>query len=503
MATTSPYEDPAKKFTGTGTNGTNVSIGSTVFGQPVPPAPIQNNATTGVQTTPPPVMNPNQASGLNANQQSATNWINNSASGQGGINKYITDQLGRYNQAVTGGDTGLANRLTADSQRVGYNLPSVNDVFKGNITDQYNTELNAKKLAIQQELEKANQARGLALAQNQNYLNEGLTRINQQTAVDSQGAQELQNRRGGFYSGGLDYQLGGINRNASEARSSLEREIAARNSDLSGQQSLNATQAAEKIAQLESAAPAEIQARLSAALNARNEAQAKATAEQNANDIKLAGVTGYYNNSAQQQAVQEQMDRNSAAYANADPNEKARLHAENVALAQSIGGQDVTGEGDYAYGPGTATLAREKQDYDQAYTAARDQIKDQQWQTKFDFDTQKFGLEYAADQAYKNGQLSIQERNAATSAAREERLANSDGGSSGGGSSNKPAKIDAKGSAELSSGLTSDFEDETFEATAKENGFTPKELAIYLINQNKDSLTDADYKDLLKQANDL
>jgi hypothetical protein len=63
---------------------------------------------------------------ITADQQSAQDWINNSASGQGGMDNYVKTQTDRYNQAVQSGNTDLINRLNADAQRVGYSLPAVN-----------------------------------------------------------------------------------------------------------------------------------------------------------------------------------------------------------------------------------------------------------------------------------------------------------------------------------------------------------------------------------------
>lgn len=55
-------------------------------------------------------------------QQQAQDWINNPASGMGGMNQYVSSQQQRYNQAIQSGDTDMIARLLADAQRVGYSL---------------------------------------------------------------------------------------------------------------------------------------------------------------------------------------------------------------------------------------------------------------------------------------------------------------------------------------------------------------------------------------------
>lgn len=77
-------------------------------------------------------------------------------------------------------------------------------------------------------------------------------------------------------------------------------------------------------------------------------------------EAQNANFTGYYNN-PNMSAIQKAMQANSAAYANASPEEQKRLHQENLKLAASIGGTDTTGNGDYAYGP-ARTLAGQQQD---------------------------------------------------------------------------------------------------------------------------------------------
>lgn len=91
---------------------------------------------------------------------------------------------------------------------------------------------------------------------------------------------------------------------------------------------------------------------------------------QNQNDISnriaKSNVTGYYDENPDYVSyIRNIMDKNSAAYGSASPEEQARLHQENLKLAASIGGTDTTGNGDYAFGP-MRTLQGQQLDYNQA-----------------------------------------------------------------------------------------------------------------------------------------
>lgn len=112
------------------------------------------------------------------------------------------------------------------------------------------------------------------------------------------------------------------------------------------------------------------------------------------NRIAKSGVTGYYDADPTDVAtIRQLMDRNSAAYGAASPEEQQRLHAENVKLAASIGGTDTTGNGDYAYGP-MRTIQGQQMDYNQQ-ADQRDfgaQEAQRQWDNTFkegQFDYQK------------------------------------------------------------------------------------------------------------------
>jgi hypothetical protein len=83
--------------------------------------PVQN--TQGTST--PAQATPNvQATGTPApgSQASHQGWINNAASGMGGMDAYTQRQQERYTNAVNSGDAKLIAALQADASRVGYNL---------------------------------------------------------------------------------------------------------------------------------------------------------------------------------------------------------------------------------------------------------------------------------------------------------------------------------------------------------------------------------------------
>lgn len=419
-------------------------------------------------------------------QQSAQDWINNAASGQGGMESYVKNQQAKYDYATRTGDKEMLTNLSNDMQRVGYKLNQTNtgggsgeqavnagtykvgDVvngwtlqegggWSGNIhtvtgpapgttgipgmasfgagagagagagvggkpalnlggdDDAIGKEImngvNQKIQSINQGLGLSQQANNDQVNQNQNFLNEQIAKMTKQKASDLDSAVTFQNRRGGFYSGGLDYQQGQINSGYEESVGGLNRDIASRNDAIWKNNTSLAKNAADNIAMLLQQAPDQIRAAVSAAAS-----------KQHDNDIEMAKLTGNFQDTSKVDAVKQKMAQNSADYALASPSRQKELHDENIRLAASIGGSDTTGNGDYAFSPGTRTMEGQQQDYNQykddrdfQYTQYRDAIKDQQYQQKFDQDAQQFGIDYALKQAVQLGQLDISQMNADTS----------------------------------------------------------------------------------------
>ena len=69
-------------------------------------------------------------------------------------------------------------------------------------------------------------------------------------------------------------------------------------------------------------------------------------------------------------------------------------------------------------------VARDARNFE--YQALRDQIEDERYKQKFDEDVRRFGLQFAADEAYRQGQLALQQRGqdiSASNSARSHQLA--------------------------------------------------------------------------------
>lgn len=140
-----------------------------------------------------------------------------------------------------------------------------------------------------------------------------------------------------------------------------------------------------------------------------------------------ANYTNYYNPSGMNATqINKEIAQNSAAYANASPEQRQQLHNQNVYLNGLLGKTDSTGNGDYTGGNpngivGYRTGVGQQQDFNEGlknkefdYTQARDLIKDTQYKQKFDEDVRQFDVKTALDNAYKQGQLTQEQYNGAT-----------------------------------------------------------------------------------------
>jgi hypothetical protein len=103
-----------------------------------------------------------------------------------------------------------------------------------------NNSLNVQKFETDNTINRNNQ-----------YLDEQIKKMNTDKIVNDDKIAALQNRRGGFYSGGLDYQLAENLRNTTEGQTGLRRDTGTKNQELLGRYNLLASQAAEQIKQLE------------------------------------------------------------------------------------------------------------------------------------------------------------------------------------------------------------------------------------------------------------
>jgi len=126
------------------------------------------------------------------------------------------------------------------------------------LEDQVMNELEAQSKAIMQELERFKQDNQFAVSQNENWLSEQMKRLEENRIKAGAEIKDFQNRRGGFYSGGTDYQLATNNDSSTEAKENVTREIGARNADIWSKYNQLAQQASEKITMLTSQAPSKI-----------------------------------------------------------------------------------------------------------------------------------------------------------------------------------------------------------------------------------------------------
>lgn len=215
------------------------------------------------------------------------------------------------------------------------------DPTKNRITDEITKEIQAQiaaqQQALQDELARTQQANQLAVDQNNAYLTEQLKKMQEQKAYNDQEAQMLANRRGGFYSGGLDYQLGQNLSSYNQAAEGLTRDIAMRNADIYAKNALLAEQAARQIQQLQSQAPTLIQQRIREELD-----------RQRGLNMQEAQLTGVYNGRPTLEAQNMQFQQNMAQQqfqANRDDEMRRRAEWESEQkwnrLIQSAG---LTGE---------------------------------------------------------------------------------------------------------------------------------------------------------------
>lgn len=140
-------------------------------------------------------------------------------------------------------------------------------------------------------------------------------------------------------------------------------------------------------------------------------------------------ATGIYNPSGlSYQEAKAQMEKNSAAYETATPEEKIRLHDENLQLGEMLGQTYDSKTGTYSKDQGyvgTKTMTAKQLDSqldEVAYNHARDSLLDSRYETKFNQDIQQQGFENALKIALQkhqisndNAQIAISQQNADTS----------------------------------------------------------------------------------------
>lgn len=237
----------------------------------------------------------------------------------GGQDEYIKKQLDRFKT----GNATLQGKINTDLARFGQTAQPITG--RPDTPGFYSSTLTGATLGTEngqsyfqlpdgsrewvdtpEELEIANNLGGLQsqlsglegqqdalIGQNLYDYNQALQGLTSNEAVDRQSAQELQNRRGGFYSGGLDYQLGNIGSSYATQRGDLAQDLNTRNSQLRAQYGSQADTIRSNIANLLSTAPGQITQAVDAAVAAK----AKAEQEKQAANVKAAEdftkTTGY------------------------------------------------------------------------------------------------------------------------------------------------------------------------------------------------------------------
>lgn len=171
--------------------------------------------------------------------------------------KYLTQNLG-YNpnaQNTQAGSSGFPmlnmNTIYNPGSFGGYDPTAEEQAYLANQIAGYQGQADAAKLAAQYGID-ANKA----------YLQEQIDALTKQKNVDVDAAQQLQNRRGGFYSGGLDTQLASIDSGYAQNTGALTRDIASRNQQLLDQYGNTANTIAAQISNLQQSAPDILRSRI-------------------------------------------------------------------------------------------------------------------------------------------------------------------------------------------------------------------------------------------------
>jgi hypothetical protein len=127
--------------------------------------------------------------------------------------------------------------------------------IRDDITKQIQNEIAQQRNSINNGLAIQKRQYDDTINRNNQYLDEQIKGLNTSRIVNDDKITALQNRRGGFYSGGLDYQLAENLRNTTNSQNTIRRDINDKNQSILGEYNTLAGQAAEQIRQLETQAP--------------------------------------------------------------------------------------------------------------------------------------------------------------------------------------------------------------------------------------------------------
>jgi hypothetical protein len=297
----------------------------------------------------------------------------------------LTKQKAQTGQALT----------NPNAWKQGVYQNELNNVY----TNEVNNEIQKQIEAYNNQLARSQQANQLAVSDNNAYLQEQLQSFQKQKNVTDNQSQMLANRRGGFYSGGLDYQLGQNAASFNEQTGALQRDIGRRNADIYGRNALMAEEASKQISLLQQQAPDLIRQRVQAQLDKLYN-----------RSVTEAGLTGKFNG-------QNTMDLNSLLFNQGMQVADLTGMYNGAPTLQNQQWQQQFGLQQQQFG-----LQKQGQQFDQqfqqqqfAYQRLRDSIEDKRWQAQFDQDVQQFGLNYALQHQIQSGNLSIDQARLALS----------------------------------------------------------------------------------------
>lgn len=152
-------------------------------------------------------------------------------------------------------------------------------------------ELAQKRQSINNSLSMQKQETDNTINRNNQYLDEQINKMNTDRIVNDDKITAFNNRRGGFYSGGLDYQLAENLRNTTEGQNGLRRDINTKNQEMLGGYNLKASQAAEQIRLFENESADKIRALINEELERQRQvAEAAANARARASSAKSTPV---------------------------------------------------------------------------------------------------------------------------------------------------------------------------------------------------------------------
>lgn len=127
--------------------------------------------------------------------------------------------------------------------------------IENNIRKQIDNEIALQRQSINQGLSTKKSEFDNTINRNNQYLDEQIKGLNTSRIVNDDKITALQNRRGGYYSGGLDYQLAENLRNTTGAQDNIRRDVNNKNQEVLGEYNILAKQAADQISVLERQAP--------------------------------------------------------------------------------------------------------------------------------------------------------------------------------------------------------------------------------------------------------